>query len=92
MVLQDEILINKFGQGFLISQSKPRTEDIEVSITASKLKPTFTPCVLLRKGVAYYNLKKNTKQPEGELEKSFVLLLSLFRISYQRRFESEGDD
>lgn len=119
MILQDEILINKFGQGlvdieslldrfrsfdssqkdkffndllFLISQSKPSTADIEVSITASKLKPTFTPCVLLRKGVAYHNLKKITELPEGELEKSFVLLLSLFKVSYQRRFESEKND
>jgi len=119
MILEDEILINKFGQGlvdiesllhrvgsfdslqkdkffsdllFLISQSRPSIADIEVAITASKLKPTFTPCVLLRKGVAYHNLKKIAELPQGELEKSFVLLLSLFKICYQRRFESEKND
>ena len=79
MNIQDEILVNKYGQDlitiqqltdkfgtfdllqkrlflndilYLIMQSKPKDEDIEPTIIESKLKPTFTPCVLLRKGFA----------------------------------------
>lgn len=119
MDIQDEILINKFGQGltdikpllerfksfdsfqrhnflndllFLISQSKPSASDIELAILDSKLKPTFTPCVLLQKGIAYHNLKKIIELPPAESEKSFVLLMSLFKISYKRRFELEKND
>lgn len=119
MKLEDEILVNKFGQGliaieqltedfrllemikkkeflnellFLIMQSKPKNEDIEPAITNSGLKSTFTPCVLLKKGVANHNLEKLVNLPEYELMKSFVLLLSLFRIAYMRRFIDEKDN
>ncbi|EOR28295.1 DUF5958 family protein, partial [Elizabethkingia meningoseptica] len=78
MILEHEILFNKYGQDiiesnvlmetfldsgeavqteffeyllFLIIQSKVFTQDIEEAIKNSNLKPTFTPCVLLKKGV-----------------------------------------
>jgi len=73
----------------LIMQSKPKEEDIEPAIAASKLKPTYTPCVLLRKGVGNYNLQRITELPEYEHEKAFVLLLNLFKICYYRRFQQE---
>ncbi len=74
---------------YMIMQSKPEDEDIEVAITASKLKPTYTPCVLLRKGVAMHHLQVIVNLPEPELGKGFILLLSLFKIAYQRRYEAE---
>lgn len=113
MKLEDEILVNKFGQGlvaieqlteefklvevfkkreflnsllYLIMQSKPKEEDIEPAIISSGLKSTYTPCVLLRKGLANHNLEKLVNLPENELMKSFMLLLSLFKIAYKRRF------
>lgn len=116
MKLEDEILINKFGQGlvaieqlterfglldvlekkeflndflYLIIQSKPKKEDIELAIIDSRLKPTFTPCVLLRKGVGNHDLEKLVNLPENELTRAFVLLLSLFKIAYNRRFTVE---
>lgn len=119
MKLEDEILVNKFGQGlvtieqltedfrllemikkkefinellFLIMQSKPRNEDIEPVIVNSGLKSTFTPCVLLKKGVVNHNLEKITNLPENELTKAFVLLLNLFKIAYMRRFIDEKDN
>lgn len=119
MVLQDEILVNKFGQGlvdyevlldkfqsfdlgarnkflndllFLVLQSKPNDGDIGTAIRESGLKPTFTPCVLLQKGVAYHNLKKIAELPIGEQEKVLKLFLSLFKVSYQRRFQLEKND
>jgi hypothetical protein len=76
----------------LIMQSKSREEDIEPTIVASSLKPTYTPCVLLRKGVANHNLQKIIGLPDNELEKGFILLLNLFKIAYNRRFEREKNN
>jgi hypothetical protein len=77
---------------FLIMQSKPEEGDIEPAIIKSDLKSTFTPCVLLKKGVANHNLKKIINLPEYELTKAFVLLLNLFKVAYERRFIDEKDN
>jgi hypothetical protein len=76
----------------LIQQSKPREEDIQPAILESKLKPTFTPCVLLTKGLANHQLRKIIELPEAELNKVLRLLLGLFKISYQRRFQTEKNN
>ena len=116
MKLEEEILINKYGQGlidnikllenfiilntekkrsflndmiFLIMQSKPNDSEIEIVILDSKLKPTYTPCILIKKGIVLNNLNKITALPENELNKVFLLFLSLFKIPYQRRFREE---
>jgi hypothetical protein len=116
MNIEDEILINKYGQDLisadellnkfsindlsskrvylkkmlgLIGQSKPKDEDIELAIKESGLKPTFTPCVLLQKGVASHHLQKIIELPESELNKALILLLSLFKVAYKRRFMEE---
>jgi hypothetical protein len=73
-------------------QSKPEEGDIEPAIIKSDLKSTFTPCVLLKKGVANHNLKKIINLPEYELTKAFVLLLNLFKVAYERRFIDEKDN
>lgn len=77
---------------FLISQSRPKNSDIEVAIIESHLKSTYTPCVLIKKGVEGHNLKRLVDLPENELSKSFVLLLNLFKIAYKRRFFLEKND
>lgn len=119
MKLEDQILLNRFGQGliaidqltkgfrvlelakkkkflnellFLIMQSKPEEGDSEPAIIKSDLKSTFTPCVLLKRGVENHNLKKIINLPEYELTKSFVLLLNLFKVAYERRFIDEKDN
>lgn len=73
----------------LILQSKPVDDDIEMSIMNSGLRPTFTPCVLLRKGVANHNITRIIQLPEDELDKVLLLLLSLFKVAYNRRFKLE---
>lgn len=77
---------------FLLKQSKPLEKDINVAINNSNLKPTFTPCVLLRKGLDMSNLEKIINLPENELGKVVVLFLELFRISYRRRYLLEKND
>ena len=74
---------------FLIIQSKPSMEYVEDAIYNSGLKSSYTPCVLLQKGKLPQVLAKIIALPEMELGKAFVLLLNLFRISYQKRFSVE---
>jgi len=77
---------------YLIMQSKPTDKDIEPAIELSKLKPTYTPCVLIKKGVTNQNLQRLLQLPENELKKTFILLLTLFKIAYKRRFEIEKNN
>lgn len=76
----------------LIIQSKPKDEDADLAIKESGLRPTFTPCVLLRKGIAKHNLMKLINLPESELEKTLILLMNLFKIAYTRRFMEEKNN
>lgn len=120
MNLEQEILINQYGQNLisieslledykisdndskkmylqhlltLIIQSKCVNSDISQAIDNSHLKKTFTPCVLLEGGgIKYYNLKKIISLPDYELDKACVLLLNLFKIGYNRRFQQERNN
>ena len=76
----------------IIIQSKPCFDDIEITISESKLKPTYTPCVLLKKGIEKHNLLQIVKLPEYELNKVLILLLHLFKIAYLRGFAIEKND
>ena len=76
----------------LIVQSKPMNDDIDAAIKESGLKPTFTPCILLGKGIANHNLSKLANLPESELEKTLILLMNLFKIGYTRRFMEEKNN
>ncbi len=77
----------------LILQSKPQNVDIDDSIKKTGLKETHTPFVLLKKnGVKLFSFEKIINLPENELGKTFKLLLYLFQISYERRYEIEKND
>lgn len=77
----------------LILQSKPNDNDIKPAIEQSKLRPTYTPCILLKKGgVATHNLRKLVNLPDNEQQKVLTLLMSLFKIAYQRRFNEEKNN
>ncbi len=119
MKIEQQILINKFGQKLikelelldmfnilkdvdkrmflielieLIIQSKPLISDIDLTIENSNLKPTFTPCVLLRKGIRRHKLERLSKLPISELNKSYLLLINLYQIAYSRRYEIEKNN
>lgn len=74
---------------FLIIQSKPKEEDVNLAIKEEKLKSGYTPCVLLKKGINSYNLERVISLPENEIGKIFILFMSIFRIAYSRRFKEE---
>ncbi|WP_299178028.1 DUF5958 family protein [uncultured Chryseobacterium sp.] len=77
---------------FLILQSKPNNNDTDQAITISNLKPTYTPCVLLKKGVAQHQLEKIIMLTDNELNKVYILFMNLFKIAYFRRFLEEKND
>ena len=74
---------------FLIIQSKPKEEDVDLAIKKEKLKSGYTPCVLLKKGISSYNLERVIKLPENEMGKIFILFMGIFKIAYSRRFKEE---
>ena len=74
---------------FLIIQSKPKEEDVDLAIKKEKLKSGYTPCVLLKKGISSYNLERVINLPENEMIKTFILFMSIFKIAYSRRFKEE---
>jgi hypothetical protein len=76
---------------FLIVQSKPTETDIDNAIELGKLKPTFTPCVKIRKGIKGHILQELIDLPDNETEKVLVLFLSLYKIAYQRLLLKEKD-
>ena len=77
---------------YLIIQSKVRVDDIDEAIEIGKLKSTFTPCVILKKGLNHGNFEKVINLPENELGKVYKLFINLFKVGYYRRFLAEKGD
>lgn len=75
----------------LIIQSKSTTDDIDKAISKSGLKPTFTPCVIIKKGLNYGDFQKIIGLPENELTEAFRLFIYLFKEGYHRRYLEEKD-
>ena len=77
-------------------QSHPLPDEVSLAIAQSGLKPTFTPCVMLSGGNVESQLSRIAKLPDNELDneldKAFLLLLTLFRIADNRRRELCGDN
>lgn len=85
--VRQEEMLNEIT--YLILQSKPTYEDIDVAINSSGLKRSLTPCVVLKKGVLNSNLQKIVKLPKREYNNVLKLFLSLFKVAYRRRFDME---
>lgn len=77
---------------YLIIQSKVRVNDIDEAIKKGKLKSTFTPCVILKKGLNHGNFEKVINLPENELGKVYKLFINLFKVGYYRRYLAEKGD
>lgn len=73
-------------------QARARDEDVSLAIAKSKLRPTYTPCVLLSKGRLKEQMVKVLKLPPSEFLKSFVLLVSLLGIADARRYSKDCQD
>ena len=77
---------------WMVCQAHPTREDVEVAISESGLKPTYTPCVLLLKDQRQFQIQKIITLPEDEWAKSLRLLIGAFRVSDARRREVCGSD
>jgi len=76
---------------FLILQTKVLDTDIDEAIFLYNLKSTYTPCVLIKKGIKNNVLQTIINLPVNELDKSFKLFIGLFKIGYQRNFNKNSD-
>ena len=63
----------------MIFQSHPSHQIVMQAIKESKLKPTFTPCVLLAKNNLSTQLAKIIDLPASEYYKAYKVLISLLR-------------
>lgn len=69
----------------MIRQSYYSRNDSEQAIINSGLKPTYTPCVLVKKG----RLETIIGLPNYERIKSFKLLIEVFKIAEERRLSDQ---
>jgi len=69
----------------LILQAGASINDVNEAIQKSRLKATFTPCVLLQKGSLKIQLSKVLALPFSEYAKVFSLFISLLSIADTRR-------
>src|ERR1700688_3278484 len=76
----------------MILQAHPMPEDAALSIAASELKETLTPCVLLSRPGLKAQLAKLANLPESELINVLELLLRLLGIADNRRRETKPVD
>lgn len=77
---------------YMALQAGAREADVSLAIAKSKLRPTYTPCVLLSKGRLKEQMAKLLKLPASEFIKAFFLLISLLAIADARRYSKYCQD
>jgi hypothetical protein len=71
-------------------QSHPLHEEIDRAITLAQLKPTFTPCVMIRTGeMPEHVLNRVADLPADERQKAFRLMFALYCIADTRRRQTQ---
>jgi hypothetical protein len=70
-----------------VEQSHPDQETINVGIEQIPLKPTMTPIVLLKTKSLKIALNKIIDLPDTEMKKTFISLVTLFKVSDKVRRE-----
>jgi len=77
---------------YMTIQAGAQEKDVSLAIAKSKLRPTYTPCVLLSKGRLKEQMAKLLKLPASEFIKAFFLLISLLAIADARRYSKYCQD
>jgi hypothetical protein len=71
-------------------QAHPQPQEIDPAITLGGLKPTFTPCVMLKTAAQPgHVLGRVANLPTEERQKAFRLLFALYCIADTRRRENQ---
>jgi len=68
-----------------VHQSHPRPHEVQQGIQRARLKPTFTPCVLLLRFPFGIAVAKILQLPEDEWRKSLRALAHIFALADERR-------
>lgn len=75
---------------YFIQQTHPDRESIDLGLENAPLKKTMTPVILLKTQENYkIALSKIIDLPDSELKKSFITLMSVFKVVDKKRRESE---
>ena len=75
---------------FMCHQSHPLREEIDPAITLAELKPTFTPCVLIRTTEQPERaLDRIAELPADERQKAFRLMFALYCVADTRRRQTQ---
>ncbi len=76
----------------ILTQSHPTSDEVEIGINRSKLKRTYTPCVLMVEKPFNEAVARIRNLPQNEWRKAFLLWLSILSIADKRRRETECSD
>lgn len=71
-------------------QAHPHSEEIDPAISLAGLKPTFTPCVMIRAAVRpEHALDRMADLPAEERQKAFRLMFALYCVADTRRRQTQ---
>ena len=75
---------------FMCHQSHPQHEEIDPAIELAELKPTLTPCVMVRSAARpEHALERIAELPVDERQKAFRLMFALYCIADTRRRQTQ---
>jgi hypothetical protein len=75
---------------FICHQTHPLPAEIDGAIVLAQLRPTFTPCVMLRTAARpEHALDRIAALPTGERQKAFRLMFALYCIADTRRRQTQ---
>jgi len=78
---------------FMCHQAHPHREEIDTAIMLAELKPTFTPCVMLRAAAQpEHALDRIAILPADERQKAFRLVFALYCVADTRRRQTQCRD
>lgn len=69
---------------FLLVQIHPKQEDIDKAIDLTGMKRTYTPFVMIKKGISQSSLDAMINLPDHEVDKVFYLFAALYKVAYER--------
>jgi Family of unknown function (DUF5958) len=79
---------------FILLQARIESSDVEKAVEISGLKPSVTPVVKIKKAINLKGINQSTFNdviglPDNELDKIYVLFLSLYKVAYERSFKKD---
>ncbi len=86
-ISQQKIVRDKVST--FLQQAHPTGDLIDLGIKSAPIKDTMTPVILLRTQTLKNAINKIEKLPDSELRKSFIVMLSIFKLADTHRRATE---